>query len=64
MMLGVCGPGSVRPIMLLDPSYTNYSQFSNRLIIPVINTDRKLNDSGKFDPIDIDKISQTIDHFS
>ena len=28
MMLGVCGPGSVRPIMLLDPSYTNYLQFS------------------------------------
>ena len=61
MMLGVCGPGSVRPIMLLDPSYTNYLQFSKRLNIPVINTDRKLNDSGKFDPIDINEISQTIE---
>ena len=55
MMLGVCGPGSVRPIMLLDPSYTNYLQFSKRLNIPVINTDRKLNESGKFDPLDLMK---------
>ena len=31
MMLGVCGPGSVRPIMLLDPSYTNYLQFSKKI---------------------------------
>ena len=58
MMLGVCGPGSIRPIMLLDPSYTNYLQFSKRLNIPVISTDRKLNDSGKFDPIDINEISK------
>ena len=61
MMLGVCGPGSVRPIMLLDPLYTNYLQFSKRLNIPVINTDRKLNDSGKFDPLDISDISRMID---
>jgi aspartate aminotransferase len=24
MMLGVCGPSSKRPLMLLDPAYTNY----------------------------------------
>ena len=61
MMLGVCGPGSVRPIMLLDPTYTNYSQFSKRLNIPVITAYRKLNDSGLFEPIDINEISKTIE---
>ncbi len=61
MMLGVCGPGSAKPIMLLDPSYTNYSQFSKRLNIPVINIDRKLNDSGKFESLDINKISQAVE---
>lgn len=60
MMLGVCGPGSIRPIMLLDPSYTNYLQFSKRLNIPVISTDRKLNDSGKFDPLNINEISKKV----
>ena len=61
MMLGVCGPGSVRPIMLLDPSYTNYLQFSKRLNIPVLNNHRTLNDSGKFNSLDIDDISRKID---
>ena len=60
MMLGVCGPGSVRPIMLLDPSYTNYVQFSKRLNIPVVNNDRKLSESGKFDPLNTNDISRMI----
>ena len=60
MMLGVCGPSSESPIMLLDPAYTNYLQFSKRLNIPVISTDRRIDDNGIFTPLDIEKISEHI----
>ena len=60
MMLGVCGPSSESSIMLLDPAYTNYLQFSKRLNIPVISTDRRIDDNGIFAPLDIEKISEHI----
>ena len=34
MLLGVCGPASKIPILFLDPTYTNYKDFANRLSIP------------------------------
>ena len=48
MLLGVCGPGSKRPFLFLDPTYTNYKDFSNRLLIPTISTNRIFNDEGEF----------------
>ena len=60
MLLGVCGPSSKKPIMLLDPSYTNYLQFCKRLDIPVLSTDRLLRDDGTFAPLNFDKILDTI----
>jgi len=56
MMLGVCGPSSKKPIMLLDPAYTNYLQFCKRLDIPVLSTDRMLREDGTFAPLNYDKI--------
>ena len=56
MMLGVCGPSSRKPIMLLDPSYTNYLQFCKRLDIPVLSTDRILREDGTFAPLNFDNI--------
>ena len=56
MLLGVCGPSSKQPIMLLDPSYTNYLQFCKRLDIPVLSMDRILTDNGTFAPLNFDKI--------
>jgi aspartate aminotransferase len=32
MLLGVCGPSSKRPLLILDPTYTNYTEFSKRLV--------------------------------
>ena len=34
MLLGVCGPNSSRPLMIFEPTYTNYIDFCNRLSIP------------------------------
>ena len=34
MLLGVCGPSSLNPILFIDPTYTNYIEFCKRLSIP------------------------------
>ena len=60
MLLGVCGPGSKRPFLFLDPTYTNYKDFSNRLLIPTISTNRIFNDEGEFSDLEIDEIESLI----
>lgn len=60
MMLGVCGPASKNPIMLLDPVYTNYLEFAKRLAIKVITTSRNINDDGSFASINIKNIEFNI----
>ena len=51
MLLGVCGPSSANPIMLLDPAYTNYLEFSKRLSIPIISLSRSISSFGNFDKL-------------
>ena len=60
MMLGTSGPSSNRPIMLLDPAYTNYIEFAKRLNIPVVTSNREINIDGSFKRIDFDQIKKTI----
>ena len=60
MLLGVCGPNSIQPIMLLDPAYTNYVDFSKRLSIPIITNERKLKNNGSFENLDLEKIKELI----
>ena len=61
MLLGVCGPSSVNPILFIDPTYTNYIEFCNRLAIPYVIYSRKINSDGSFTGIDINEISEIID---
>ncbi len=63
MMLGVCGPASKRPIMLLDPVYTNYLEFAKRLAIDVITTARNINEDGSFASINIKEIESKIKQY-
>ena len=63
MMLGVCGPASKRPIMLLDPVYTNYLEFAKRLAIDVITTSRNINVDGSFASINIKEIESNIKQY-
>ena len=60
MLLGICGPNSKRPILFLDPTYTNYKDFAKRLSIPTISSNRKINDDGTFSEIDFDEIESLI----
>ena len=61
MLLGVCGPSSKRPILFIDPTYTNYIEFSKRLSIPITIFSRKLQDDGSYSDINIIDISNIID---
>ena len=61
MMLGVCGPSAIRPLMLLDPAYTNYIEFSKRLSIPVVTSDREIHDDGTFAFLNLNSIESCIE---
>jgi|TARA_B110000495_G_scaffold58773_1_gene49838 aspartate aminotransferase len=60
MMLGVCGPSSSRPLLLLDPAYTNYIEFAKRLSIPIVTGVREILDDGSFDVLNLKEIEQII----
>ncbi len=60
MMLGVCGPLSQRPLMLLDPAYTNYIEFGKRLSIPIVTANREILSDGSFDSLDLNEIELII----
>jgi len=60
MMLGVCGPLSQKPLMLLDPAYTNYLEFGKRLSIPIVTANREILADGSFDSLNLNKIELII----
>ena len=60
MMLGVCGPLSQKPLMLLDPAYTNYLEFGKRLSIPIVTTNREILEDGSFDSLNLNDIELII----
>jgi len=60
MLLGVCGPSSSRPLLILDPTYTNYTEFSKRLSIPTISTTRVIDQNGEFTKINAKEIEALV----
>jgi aspartate aminotransferase len=60
MMLGVCGPISERPLMLLDPAYTNYIEFGKRLSIPIVSANREILADGSFNSLNLNEIELII----
>jgi len=60
MMLGVCGPSSEKPFMLLDPAYTNYLEFGKRLSIPIVTANRIILEDGSFDSLKLNEIEMII----
>tara|TARA_Y100001970_G_scaffold246077_1_gene313651 strand:+ start:2295 stop:3605 length:1311 start_codon:yes stop_codon:yes gene_type:complete len=61
MLLGVCGPSSDKPILFIDPTYTNYIEFCKRLSVPYIIYSRKIKKDGNFSKININEISEIVD---
>ncbi|MEL1236777.1 MAG: aminotransferase class I/II-fold pyridoxal phosphate-dependent enzyme [Candidatus Neomarinimicrobiota bacterium] len=60
MLLGVCGPASKNPILFLDPTYTNYIDFANRLSIPIVSVNRQIDDNGSFTSLNMNSIESII----
>jgi len=60
MLLGVCGPASKNPILFLDPTYTNYTDFANRLSIPKISINRQIDENGSFTDLNMNAIESII----
>jgi aspartate aminotransferase len=62
LIIGVCGPEGTdeKPLLMIDPAYTNYISFAERLGRKTITVKRHLNEDGKFSLPEIDKIEETI----
>jgi aspartate aminotransferase len=57
MILGCCDE---RPLLVMDPVYTNYTLFTERLGKKIISMRRELKDDGKFTFPDIEEIKKLI----
>lgn len=62
LLLGVCGPAGTdeKPLMMIDPAYTNYISFAERTGRKTTTIKRSLNEDGKFGLPEIDKIEEMI----
>jgi aspartate aminotransferase len=62
LLLGVCGDAGTddRPLMMIDPAYTNYISFAERVGRKTVTVKRHLGDDGKFSLPEMDKIEETI----
>lgn len=60
MVLGVCGPRSERPLMLLDPAYTNYVDLARRAGVPTVSLRRALGEDGAFAYPDLDQLQAAL----
>jgi aspartate aminotransferase len=62
LLLGVCGAAgtSDKPLMVIDPAYTNYISFAERIGRKIVTVQRNLGETGKFSLPELDKIEEAI----
>lgn len=62
LILGVCGPAGTdeKPLMMIDPAYTNYISFAERVGRKTVTVKRYMNDDGKFGLPELGKIEEVI----
>ncbi|MDW5299145.1 MAG: aminotransferase class I/II-fold pyridoxal phosphate-dependent enzyme [Sedimentibacter sp.] len=62
LLIGVCGPAGTdeKPLMMIDPAYTNYISFAERVGRKTITVKRHLNEDGKFSLPELDEIEEVI----
>jgi aspartate aminotransferase len=65
VMLGVCGKSSSgeKPLLVLDPVYTNYVSIGEELGINVISVNRNLTPDGVFSEVSIDYLENLIEMY-
>ncbi|MBM7562776.1 pyridoxal phosphate-dependent aminotransferase [Fusibacter tunisiensis] len=62
VIIGACGPAgtSEKPLMMIDPAYTNYISFAERLGRKTVTVKRHLEENGKFTLPEIDTLEKII----
>lgn len=62
LLIGTCGPAGSgeKPLLMIDPAYTNYISFAQRTGRDTITVKRHLNEDGKFTLPEFDKIEEVI----
>lgn len=62
LLIGVCGPAGTneRPLMMIDPAYTNYISFAERIGRSTVTVKRALTEEGTFSLPEMDKIEEEI----
>ena len=62
LIMGICGPAGTgeKPLMMIDPAYTNYISFAERVGRKTVTVKRHMNEDGKFSLPELDKIEEII----
>ena len=62
LLIGVCGPAGTdeRPLMMIDPAYTNYISFAERIGRKTVTIKRHMGDDGKFNLPDMNEVEKAI----
>ncbi|AYD41051.1 aminotransferase class I/II-fold pyridoxal phosphate-dependent enzyme [Clostridium fermenticellae] len=66
LLLGVCGPAGTdeKPLLMIDPAYTNYISFAERIGRKTVTVKRSLAEDGNFSLPKIDEIEETIKKYN
>lgn len=62
LLIGLCGPSGTdeKPLMMIDPAYTNYISFAERVGRKTVTVKRHLNEDGKFTLPELSEIEAAI----
>lgn len=62
LLIGVCGAAgaSDKPLMMIDPAYTNYISFAERIGRKMVTVTRSLSENGKFSLPELNKLEEEI----
>lgn len=62
LILGVCGPAGTdeKPLMMIDPAYTNYISFAERVGRKTATIKRKMGEDGKFNLPSMEEVEEMI----
>ncbi len=62
LLIGLCGPSGTdeKPLMMIDPAYTNYISFAERVGRKTVTVKRHLGEDGKFTLPELGKIEEAI----
>lgn len=62
LLIGLCGPAGTdeKPLLMIDPAYTNYISFAERVGRKTVTVKRHLGENGQFTLPEINKIEEVI----